>query len=55
MLIGYYISGKVVDAYTNADATHHWQNVWLVPAGIAAVVMLLFGVLFKNGNMKKAE
>ncbi len=52
MFIGSVISGKVKDAYTHANAagvqTTHWLNVWLVPAGIAAVILVLFLLFFKN-------
>lgn len=50
MLIGYYVSGKVVDAYVAAENLHNWEGIWLVPAGIAAVVMILFAVFFRNEN-----
>ena len=48
MLIGSYISGYIVNNNLLADGTHTWKDIWLVPAGIAAVVMLLFLTLFKD-------
>ena len=52
MMIGYFVSGYIVDAYVITDAagkiTHNWQPVWLIPAGIAAVVMILFLLVFKE-------
>ena len=39
---------------TGSNAVTNWTNVWLVPAGIAAVVLLLFLVLF-NEKKKVAE
>ncbi len=50
MLIGFYISGKVADAYIVSDTLHNWEGIWIVPAGIAAVVMVLFALLFRNGK-----
>ncbi len=52
MLIGYAISGMVADSNILADGTHAWQSIWLVPAIIAAVVMLLFGLLFREKKRK---
>jgi nucleoside transporter len=56
MLIGSKIAGKVKDMYTSqVDATiamTNWLKVWFVPAGIAAVVLLLFLFFF---NDRKSE
>jgi nucleoside transporter len=56
MGIGSKLSGIVLDKYTSTNAitqvvSHNWNGVWMVPAGIAAVVLLLFIVFF---NDKKA-
>jgi nucleoside transporter len=50
MLIGFYIAGLISDAY-NSPAGHDWHMIWLIPAGIAAVVMVLF-MLFFNDKSK---
>ena len=50
MLIGSYISGIIVKNNLLADGLHDWKNIWLIPAGIAGVVVLLFLLLFKNPN-----
>jgi nucleoside transporter len=47
MGIGSKISGLVLDQYT-VNGVHNWQAVWMVPAGIAAVVLVLFVIFFKN-------
>lgn len=47
MLIGTVLSGYVVDAYT-VDKIHDWKSIWLVPGGIALVVLLAFLMLFKD-------
>lgn len=49
MLIGSVISGMVVNHYV-ANGVHDWQAIWLIPAGISALVVLLFIVLFKDKN-----
>jgi nucleoside transporter len=50
MLIGFLISGPIVDAHKTPSGSHNWMQVWLIPAGIAAVVLLLFLLLFRNKN-----
>ena len=53
MGIGSFLSGYVLDLYkTGTDAAgkalHDWTSVWLVPAGIAIVVLILFVLLFSE-------
>lgn len=49
LFIGALISGAVVEAYTTTGGVlpHDWQTIWLVPAVGAAVVLLLFAVMFR--------
>lgn len=47
MFIGSYVSGYIVDAYIS-DWGHDWTVIWLIPAGIAGVILLLFAVSFKE-------
>jgi nucleoside transporter len=49
MLIGFWIAGIVAENNT-VENGFNWKNIWLIPAGIAAIVMLLFFVFFKNKN-----
>jgi nucleoside transporter len=46
MYIGAETSGRVVSAYTSAGV-HDWQAIWLVPAVMAGVVLVLFALLFQ--------
>jgi nucleoside transporter len=48
MGIGSKLSGMVLDAYTRPDGSKDWLGVWLVPAGIAAAVLILFVLLFTD-------
>ena len=48
MGIGSKLSGIVLDVYTRPDGTKDWLSVWLVPAGIAAVVLVVFVLLFTD-------
>lgn len=47
MLIGTYLSGLVVDHFT-VNGVHDWHGIWLVPAGIALIVLVVFLLLFKE-------
>ena len=51
MYIGSVVAGYVQKLYTTGvgdNAVTNWTNVWLVPAGIAVVVLLLFLVFFNE-------
>ncbi|HEY9261867.1 nucleoside permease [Chitinophaga sp.] len=53
MLIGFIISGPIVAAYKTSDTMHNWHTIWLIPAGIAAVVLVLFMLFFRDSNKEK--
>ncbi|WP_129716252.1 nucleoside permease [Pedobacter sp. SYP-B3415] len=53
MLIGFEVAGKITDTYKAADGAVQWEMVWLIPAGIAAVVFLLFALLFNDKKTKE--
>jgi nucleoside transporter len=53
MLIGSLISGPIVDNYLNADGSHNWEGIWVIPAAIAGVVVVLFLLFFKDRNRKQ--
>ena len=44
--IGAFVSGRVVDAYVTPTG-HDWPQIWMVPAGLAAIILALFAVLFR--------
>jgi nucleoside transporter len=48
LFVGSIVSGRVVDRFATAEApvAHDWQSIWLVPAAMAGVVMVLFALLF---------
>lgn len=48
MFIGSLISGYVVDMFKQGEALHNWKATWLVPGGMALLIMILFLVTFKD-------
>jgi nucleoside transporter len=52
MFIGSWASGRVVDAF-KVTGGHSWDLIWLVPAGGAAVVLVLFALLFRSAETQE--
>jgi nucleoside transporter len=50
MLIGSYISGPIVNNFKVSATAHNWTSIWLIPAGIAAVVLIIFMAFFRDTN-----
>lgn len=58
MLIGFWVAGFVSDAYKISDSSHDWEKIWMVAAGIAAAVAVLFVITFnqnKEAALRHAE
>jgi nucleoside transporter len=53
MVIGTWFSGMVADSYVVGDG-HDWQSVWLIPAGIAAAVLVYFILFFRDKKVSAA-
>src|SRR5690606_23888485 len=54
-LIGFGVAGYIGDKYQSikeTDVAAFWQQTWIVPAGIAFVVLVLFMILFKNEKIE---
>jgi len=51
LFVGAWLSGSVVDAYA-IEGGHAWQSIWIVPAAIAAGILVLFGLLFRERNTR---
>ena len=54
MVIGANLSGEVVKYFT-VEEVMNWRSLWLFPAIMAGVIMLLFSVLFKESGEKQEE
>lgn len=48
MLIGFWFAGYIAEHYATGQDSHNWKYIWLVPAGIALVVLLIFLTLFRD-------
>lgn len=51
--VGTLLAGKVLARYAIVDAAgqvtgHHWQNIWLTPTCLAAAVLVVFLLFFRN-------
>lgn len=47
MLVGFFIAGRITDAYADG-ALHDWRTIWIYPAAFAAVVLVLFALTFRE-------
>lgn len=47
MLVGFWVAGLVSDSYV-IEGGHAWKNIWLIPSGIAAVILVLFLLAFRE-------
>jgi uncharacterized membrane protein YedE/YeeE len=54
MLIGFWVAGQISDAYTTADV-HDWSQIWLIPAGFAVGVLILFLLIFRDEKVELKE
>ncbi|MCF0050226.1 nucleoside permease [Dyadobacter chenwenxiniae] len=54
MGIGSWLAGLVADMYT-VNGVKDWTSIWMVPAGIAAIVLVLFVLFFKDNKVKATD
>jgi len=60
MLIGAQAAGWLFNGIVDANATNlvqlaQYKTFWMIPAAFAAVVMVIFGLFFKEDNKKKSH
>jgi len=54
MFVGSLLSGYIKDHYTVNEIVN-WRSVWMVPAGIAAIVLVLFILFFRDNRRTAAR
>jgi len=54
MFVGSLFCGRIVDTYKtlgpDGAAGHNWRSIWMVPAALAAVVLVFFALGFRNNE-----
>jgi len=55
MLMGYYLGGFTVDHWKTSPTMHDWRSIWLVPGGIAATVLMIFLLFFRDKNNTETQ
>jgi MFS family permease len=59
MFIGSWLAGVVGEHYANPvgqePGTHAWREIWLLPAGISAVLLFVFALLFTDQPAKNRD
>jgi nucleoside transporter len=54
MLIGFMVAGQVTEMY-KVNGAEDWKMIWIIPAGIAFVVFLLFTLFFNDKTQPEAS
>lgn len=47
MFIGFWVAGQITEYYKTAEG-HNWPQIWLVPAGFAFLILIIFAIFFKD-------
>jgi len=55
MFIGAEVSGRVVEHYTLEDLSHAWNQIWLVPAIGAGIILAMFAIGFRDNDSSIRE
>jgi nucleoside transporter len=50
MLVGFSAAGAIADRFV-VDGRHDWFQIWIYPAGFAALILVLFALLFRNESI----
>ncbi len=54
MIIGSLINGKITTHYA-IEGGHNWKMIWLIPCIMAAVIVVVFALLFKENNTVSSD
>jgi nucleoside transporter len=55
MFIGSLVSGQIVSHYTATGGVKNWETIWIIPALMAAIVLVLFIFTFREDAPAPAE
>jgi len=55
MFIGTLLAGYVAKNYTTAEKVYLWRQIWMVPAAISGIVLVLFMLFFKENKTVTPE
>jgi nucleoside transporter len=47
MLVGFWLAGLIAEQYKTASG-HDWTTIWMIPAGISALIWVAFLLFFKD-------
>lgn len=51
MLVGFWAAGQITDHYFVAGV-HDWRSIWLLPAGFAILIFIVFAMTFRNESVR---
>ena len=52
MLVGFKVAGMITDKFLIEGGGHNWESIWIYPAGLAIVVLIIFALFFKNEDIE---
>jgi nucleoside transporter len=52
MGFGFWVAGQISNFYLLQTGLHDWKSIWVIPAGISALVFLFFIAVFKPEKIK---
>lgn len=50
MTLGSYLGGIIANMFTSPDGQRDWSSFWMVPAGIAVAILVMFLLAFKENS-----
>ena len=54
MLVGFWLAGLIAEHYKTAEG-HNWSSIWMIPAGISALILIAFLIFFKDPADEKTS
>lgn len=59
MFIGSWLAGVVGEHYATShgeqSVAHSWREVWMLPAGLSAVLLVVFALLFRDRDTTQGD